>query len=712
MLNELYELSNTLSGLEIGAREWHREYKPIPKVSKNAPCFRIWLASNGEIANIETVDGELAVVLRKYGDNQSTFPAFNIVPLYRVTNREQQSRLDQMCNGKLSLDIDEIKSWCTQDNWCAEETAEELPDTNRKTYSCVVTRSKKLLELIHAQDLQTRNSVTELISIAGKYFADTADGFRSALEKCLFQYLSDSENIRLCFQLLFHIGNNEKAHKKDRGPSLSIILDLADWQSYKYPVANEHTTDWINEILLKSDASDDSDARVKGGFDAFGEPYANVGEPMPGVKLKGFEVTLRAMFNAQHCQYRYNKIDDESYPITKENRALAKQSLEWIARTENEGITWRAVDNNEIIFVYPSVLPKIPLKLVSLFNEKPGNAEQTESRFDHIAKGIIKTLQGLPPNEIPENIQVFSIRKMDKARSKVVFNRNYSSEWFIQAAEEWQRGCWNLPTMDIRAFSFNRLSDNGKPLPEQIELRIPFPLQVPKIVNAVWKQNGETKVSTKRMQYFQGMELLLDPVRKSSDRYYLDVLLLHAIGLILHIGNQQHKGLAGSTKQGKEIGNVLAALGLLLYKCGCTKEDYMENTAYLIGQLLKISDELHAFYCKIVRKDDVPPQLAGNSVFVVATETPIAAIAQLGTRMAPYLSWAKQYRTKNNPDSGLAGWYLRLYEDTATKLQSLLTDRSVRFNDLDKAQIFIGYLAAFPKNEKISTVEEEEKNNE
>ena len=35
----------------------------------------------------------------------------------------------------------------------------------------------------------------------------------------------------------------------------------------------------------------------------------------------------------------------------------------------------------------------------------------------------------------------------------------------------------------------------------------------------------------------------------------------------------------------------------------------MQNTAYLLGQALKLSDSLHALYCEIKRDGDVPPNL-------------------------------------------------------------------------------------------------------
>ncbi len=700
MLNELYTLSGTLSNMGIETKKWHREYKLIPKVTQKAPCYRFWLSDTGKIDRITEVSEEIAAGLRKYGDNQSTFPAFNIVPLYRITDEQKIKELEGILENETLLDIDKVRAWCVCDNWCDEQ--KELPDINRKAYACAVTRSKTLLDIIEQQDNAAQNSVTRLLSIV-RVYSEKAESFREALEACIFEKLSKKESVKICLRLLFHIGNANKLHKNDRG-TLSVILDISDWEHYGFPVAHEHSTEWINEMLLQS-GSDVSQESEK--LDAFGAEYSDVGEPMPGVKLKGFEVTLRSMFNAQRCQYRYGKIDDESYPVAKSNRAATQGSLAWIAKDEHQGFTWQTVDQNEIIFAYPSVLPTIPIKLAALFKPQQVDQGKTEARFVDIASEFMKSIRGLPPKEVPKNMHVFAVRKMDKARTKVVFNRNYSPEWVVDAAKKWQQGCENLPDLDIRMFPLTNQKDTSgdKPVPKRMEPFIPFPLQVPYIVNNVWKQNGELaqgKSGAKRMQYYQGMELLIDPVEKTSVKYYLSVLLTHSTGLILHIGNQQHRRLASSYKQGRDIGFVMSTIGLLLYKYGCEMGDYMESTAYLVGQILKISDELHTLYCNVVRDGEVTAQLAGNSVFVAATEAPVQAFAQLGVRMNPYIAWAKKYQTKKvfeqGKESWRAGWLLRLYEAVFTQLKPLLTD-SPRFGDLEKAQVFIGYLAAFPKRE-------------
>jgi hypothetical protein len=136
----------------------------------------------------------------------------------------------------------------------------------------------------------------------------------------------------------------------------------------------------------------------------------------------------------------------------------------------------------------------------------------------------------------------------------------------------------------------------------------------------------------------------------------------------------------------------------------------MENVPYLFGQVLKISDELHAMYCKVVRNGEVPAQLAGNALVTAALETPERTFALLGERMIPYIAWAKQYqtKTKNNEEKGKenwrARWYLGLYAQAATILkQKWDTGNKYRFSDSEKAQLFIGYLANFPKKVEDST---------
>jgi len=688
MLNELYSLSAALERVNSTVVEWYDDYGELPMVTPKAPCVRIWLAKDGSICGIESLNAELAQSLRKFGNNQGTFPAFNIVPLYRITDKQQISELERIEKENAALDLDKIKTWCVNDNW-----KKSVVD---KINGSLHDFSLSMLNLIGEHAEPEYHLVSELARLSSAFSYEPDNSFRAALEKCVFSKLQKQDDINLALAMLFHKGNPDKAPKDDVG-SLSVILDLFDWQQQSgYPVASEHTTKWINTKLMKSDQANIHRQSLGSERDALNAPFVAIARPMPSVKLSGFEVILRSMFKGHPCQTRYRQIDDGSYPITLKNRSLVKKSLIWLAKNEHENVTWQKVNKNEIVFVYPSKLPEIPPRFASIFGSgQAENSAQTEARFENIAKEFIKTLRGLPTQEKPDSIHIFTIRKMDKARSKVIFTRNCSAEQLIQAAESWETGCNNTPKTDLG------------------ERIIPFPLHVARIVNNVWKLSGDLaqgKTAVERMKYYQGMELLLDIMQESMICNYLHIVLTHSSGLVSYIGNWIHGGSKCKDKAEEkkleklkhETVLLLSVLGLVLYKLNERKEKYMESMAYLVGQILKISDELHTLYCKVVRGGDVPPQLVGSALFVTASETPNQAIAQLSLRMNPYITWAKQYRFKNittkNEESWRVGWFLGLYEDVADKLYATMMD-STRFGDFDKAQLFIGYLASFPKRE-------------
>ena len=247
MLNELYSLSGTLESKDISTKDWHREYKLIPKVTTKAPCIRIWLAKDGSICELECISAELAQSLRKLGNNQGTFPAFNIVPLYRITDKEQFSELDRIVKETAAPDLNKIKSWCTDDNWNIGLV--------KKIKRCLHSVPHDMMALISNSDQRENALISELVRLADGFSDESDKSFKAALEKCVFTKLQKKDDSSMALSLLFHQGNPQKAPNDDTGTSISVILDLFDWRQYGYPVASEHTTEWINKMLLVSNQS-------------------------------------------------------------------------------------------------------------------------------------------------------------------------------------------------------------------------------------------------------------------------------------------------------------------------------------------------------------------------------------------------------------------------------------------------------------------------
>ncbi len=87
MLNELYDLSLSLERAGITPTDWHRDLKELPKVAKGSPCFKVYIAENGEIAEIESIEDSTKIEgLRKWqsGGNGYSFPCFNVKPLFKA----------------------------------------------------------------------------------------------------------------------------------------------------------------------------------------------------------------------------------------------------------------------------------------------------------------------------------------------------------------------------------------------------------------------------------------------------------------------------------------------------------------------------------------------------------------------------------------------------------------------------------------------------
>ena len=291
-------------------------------------------------------------------------------------------------------------------------------------------------------------------------------------------------------------------------------------------------------------------------------------------------------------------------------------------------------------------------------------------------------------------LRVFSLRKMDKARTKVVFYRNYSAQRLADAAREWQTGCANIPTIQMKAW--------GKKKGQVIsaEPATPFPLQIAECLNQVWKLDGTSSGDVQSIQRSAGIELLLD--ESATQRlvpHMLSVAIQNGKGLFCSLGNSQHQGgvlkLDGYNKQKQLMPPIL---GFLLWKLGIGKEHYMQNPPYLVGRILKLADELHALYCKEVRGGSLPPQLLGNALMVAALDSPTQALAQLALRIAPYLGWA---RTNSTNSAGLSRYFLKEFGQA----EILLRDNPLptRFDDAARAQLLLGYISGNSQTDEQTT---------
>lgn len=700
MINELYQLTKALDQANIAVEHTHPKYKLIPKVTKKAPCVHIIL-ENGQIDKIRSLTAEQAAEIRKYGTNQGVFPALNIAPLYRLTEGSEKKKISELMDGKLEkFDVEEIRSFCRENNWGKKFknkyriSMQEIPRELTELFLKAGIPCSPLQELITETDA----------------FAD-ADHLHSALKETVFALLEKKTEIRFLLQILFHFGKEEKAAEDDYG-TLSVVMDCRKLIHEGLSTATDNFTSMLNKKLIEADE------KVKSGgqkmeTDAFGEMFVPIEEPMPTVKLAaGFEVSLRTMFRGQPCQSRYGRIENATYPISKEMRFKLQAALAWVSAEERKEITWISTDKGEALFAYPEILRQNKFSFVN-FCKRPGNTKKEEENeteeksgdkagFEAAVKMFveeIKKTKALGTDPMSERIQYFILRKLDKARTKVVYTYNISPRDIEQRSEQWTAGCMNLP-----AFLF------GRPW-------VLYPMEVSDVLNQIWRQDG--KLSTDKFKPFpryHGIQLLFEG-EKEVIRRDLFLLTRNTTNLASYLGKigifrrPYDKADFMIVMQTQKI---LSLMGLFLYQLGTRKEKYMQEFPYLFGQLLSVSDALHEMYCIVVRDNDIPNTLAGSGLYIMGGEQPYKTLGVLGDRMNPYIAWAKTYAPKKveteGKESWRARWYLSLYGTIAAQLQKVW-DGQTRFSEEEKAQYFIGYLAKFPKS-KESTEEQTESQNE
>ena len=640
----------------------------------------------------------------------------NLFPLYRITDTNAQKKVERLLEKpeKISEELPFLK------NLCSEETNNWL--NKGKIKNCLGDKAQRLAKLCpDFPALQVLCSETAS-------FAD-AQTLHTALRHAVFEMLNQGQKIPLALNILFFLGDKKKTAKEDRG-KLSVAFNskkIVD--DFGISAISEKFVTKLNAHLLKGipQSEEISDGSI---LDAFDSSFIPDEEKMPKIKLDGgFDVSLRTMFKDHQCQKRYGRIESGSYPLSPELRTKLAAALTWISSKDNEDKHWIKSDKNEILFAYPYIMPKVPVQFASLYKHpKPENDENSEASFDAASKQFLEEFKkGKDPDTDPKSdkIQLFILKKVDKARCKVLYSRQTDPKELETRCEDWTKGCaGNLP---------NFFSSNAEPL------KVPFPLNIIEILNTPFQQNGtEIEKKGKTVAAYHGLELLLDPEVPIAEDLHNVAEKGWMLGPVLGNSRIKWKRSASSSEKKSSdnkksspfkkeksittfglkdyrVRNLLVLMGLLLYRKNIKKENYMENIPYCYGQLLKVSDELHALYCRVVRKgnegqDPYPPQFVGASLFQSAAEQPLKTLNMLRQRINPYIAWAKSYRLKEAEESWRAGWFLSLYEKLAPAFKDWTP--VLRFTDEEKVQLFIGYLASLKQNQSDTQQNTETQNHE
>jgi hypothetical protein len=138
--------------------------------------------------------------------------------------------------------------------------------------------------------------------------------------------------------------------------------------------------------------------------------------------------------------------------------------------------------------------------------------------------------------------------------------------------------------------------------------------------------------------------------------------------------------------------------GLLLFKKGIRKEEYMNDYVFYLGRYFAVVDDLYIQYHTDVRSGNIPMSLLGNDHMKLALQNPLEAFLTLSSRLAhPYYSWAKRVRTDEKPGQ-IAKCCIRKIAELTDELSKAQLPTEI--NDSEKAKLLLGYLSYGAKREQ------------
>lgn len=691
MINELYELSEAMKKCGVQEELYAQNYNDVSY--KKCICATL---SGGKVRELSPISSAQKTNIRNYTETSSGgFPCINLAPLYVVHDKEliqliaTVKRTPERMNSTV---ISRLRDGCVaqNSNWILND--ESVNKKYRKSFA--------LAERIYERLKPNPSKAFDSLFREFEHFSDP-NVLHTQLTEIALKTLENGVQVAIILDMLFNCIENKRAASGNCG-GFSILFNAAELFEEDIPVTSRKFTEEVNEKLLLAQRSRSCDE--PNSFDAFHLPYAENYDPMPNVKIgAGFYIKTRTMNPEANCLHRYGQTGSVTFSASNETREKLQRALTYIGKAENKEKTWICIDTLEgkprdILFAYPLSLTDIPPDFAAVF-DRPKNssisfAERAKKMLDKI-----KMSAGALTDSVAEDIRLFVLRRLDiktnSGRTKVVYTRQTDPYELEKCSEEWTIGCTNLPT-----FAFGT--------PKEL-----YPLEAADILNLSWKQNGESATDKfKPFSRYHGLEILMTPnlpVTVDLHRLSEGAMSIGAFCGNLCVKNDWDHSVWEKVK------GMLALMGFFLYRNTIRKDDYMNNLPYLYGQLLKTADELHALYCRVVRGGDIPPQFAGGNLFQNAAETPVRALNMLSQRIMPYYSWAKSYRLKEvskpGEESWRAGWLCQMCEQIMDKLQNNWTPLT-RFNDEEKAQLFIGYLAAFPKKEQRQMNSEEESTHE
>lgn len=431
---------------------------------------------------------------------------------------------------------------------------------------------------------------------------------------------------------------------------------------------------------------------------------------------------------------RYGRFAAKAMPVGHETASRLRAAIKVLTADERRNVTWRAVPGEapkqtDLLLAFVEAVPDAPV--AEMFAGSEGDEDYSEetptteptgaesiAAFEKRAERLIHSIKGRVSGDFRQTpVQLAILRKVDPANRKVVCAGVPTVAELYGAAAAWVAGERNVPSWFTLPV-FRKGDRKTYPMtPPHIA-----PLGVISFSKQLFIRRGTKPQEVVGMPAAEALGFFLEPTDVQVSpalrrvQRILRMVLARREELVSGTGHAQRRGFDFLKDfDRREALRTVSILGLLLHKLGRTKEVYMSDTAFKLGQLLAAADIVHAGYCADVRGGAIPPSLLGNQVFTMAQAAPARALATLCRRWKPYDGWAKkaarqpdrigQMVASKKTEEQQRGWDIRRALRHAREMGPLADDlRSslvgYEINDTFRAELLLGYIAGLPKTQR------------
>ena len=710
MLNEGLMAAKALKHFDLLPIPGHPDVKQVGK----AECLLVILGSDGVPAELELLEKvETAKLWKHAKGNHNSFPAIRLKkPLLSaaVSKKLEEISWDNLDAAAkkgvlLTLDFSAVNPKCG-DFHIAPWTQEQL----RPVLECEQPELMNLRQLIRLfpkdEDQETFNR--ELLKqIASFIETETLD------------------DMQLDFLKQLLVGKKQGKN----GGRVSGCMTYFD-VSYRddFPsVLSPETGKALSNLLRQAGEQNPKEKNELGISPLTGERVQFIRDKYPDPNLPVIGPTY--LYSKKHdipCLERYGMTGLMAFSAGREEADRISGALQYLTREERRRKTWKRMgsacrNQPQLLIAYLEDDPANDMLLAEILSGSESKEDEIADGFEILCEQVMGPLEKVINKNPDSKVELILLEKLDTGRRQVSYEDRISAQQLVDALKDWLKALRNLPEIKIHIFPPKR---------KNWRARRPCSLRPYEICELLKFCYGKSAVKPKLQHSpvtLQEIYSIYIPKNKGShtwtelveklQEYTLErgKNLLGDIGRYNIISSIEEK-IGKKTKF--DIEDVYRAyqfllfLGILLYQKGIRKETYMEDTAYNIGQLLKLADILHREYCIQLRNGgdeskSLPNSFIGNEMLFITAENPAEGICRLMERMSIYMMWAKKEWVAK---SGYAKWVLARIGDATEKIKRPLPKE---FSTEEKAELFIGYMANIPKvKSKDDTNESEMKKEE